>query len=77
MTDLTTLFAESTPEQKAAIARRTLCMATKILILTAKGNGVTDDRLKQTILALRSPELDVLRNEEAAELIRYLELAEA
>lgn len=65
-----------TPEQKARVARRTLINATTAMILCARANGVTDDRLKLVILALRSPEIAVVSGAEAASLIDYLELNE-
>ena len=68
---------DQTPEQKALIARKALCSAVRCLILCAHGNGVTDDRLKRCLLALRAPDISILSDDEAAELIEYLELNEA
>lgn len=63
-----------TPEHRALIARRTLAYQAKILCLCARGNGVTDARIKALILSMRSPKLAVLTDDEAAEIIRDLEL---
>ena len=67
----------STPEQKALSARHTLKNATIALCLVARGNGVSDDRLKALILTMRSPEIAIFDDVEALDLIQYLELAEA
>ena len=71
------VFPDATPEQKARVARRTMIMATRVLIYVARDNGVTDDRLKGIILALRSPELSALSDDEALGLIQEFKLAEA
>ena len=66
-----------TPEKKALQARRTLVNATTAMCLCARGNGVTDDRIKALILAMRTPEIAVLTDVEVADLIHHLEIESA
>lgn len=66
-----------TPEQRALLARNTLCNATIAMCLCARGNGLTDDRIKSLVLNMRSPEIAVLTDDEALDLIQHLEIAEA
>lgn len=63
-----------TPEENARVARRTLCITAKALCLTARGNGVTDDRIKSLVLSMRSLELAILTDDEALDLVTQLEL---
>lgn len=67
----------ATPEIKALIGRRTLTGSIMATCLCARGNGVTDERLKLLILAMRSPEIAVLTDDEAMGLVHHLEIAEA
>lgn len=63
-----------TPEKKALVARNTLVFLTKALGLCAKGCGVTDSRIKSLVLAMRSPEIAILTDDEAADVIHHLEI---
>ncbi len=57
--------------------RRTLWIAAQALLLCARGNGVDDSRLKVLVLTMRMPELAVLTDDEAAQLISRLDLESA
>ena len=57
--------------------RRALLIAADAMMLCARALGADDGQIKLAALALRSPEIAILTDEEAAMIIAHLELAEA
>lgn len=57
--------------------RRTLRISVTALALIAKGNGATDATLKALILHLRSADVAILRDAEAADILDHLRLSNA
>jgi len=66
--DLAEVFAPLDLPQR----RKTVLIAADALCLCARGNGADDTSLKLLVLAMRSPEIGIVTDEEAAVLIDHL-----
>lgn len=67
-------LAELWDQAGLAAQRRTLVIAADALMLCALGNGASDAQIKRAALALRSPEIGILTDAEAAVVIEHLQV---
>lgn len=67
-------LAELWDQAGLAAQRRTLVIAADALMLCALGNGASDEQIKRATLALRSPEIGILTDAEAAVVIEHLQV---
>ena len=70
-------LAEMWDQAGADGQRRALLIAADAMMLCARGLGADDEQIKLAALALRSPEVAILTDEEAAIIIAHLDVGAA